>query len=160
MFQQNFAKTGSGPDLGSWSGSPTPGLGYFQAFARTNATGLTVVSLCARTRNSLESGAAVLSGMHTFQPSGVAGWSPKCLHTEFTLTESPCQHPSDSVVVGPFHLSQADGCKMIPHNDFHLHFSIIWKLSAFSHLLVIGFPRFVSSPFTAFTRFSLGFPLP
>lgn len=87
-------------------------------------------------------------------------WSPKCLHTEFTLTESPCQRPSNSVVVGPFHLSQADGCKMTPHYDFHLRFASIWKLSAFSHLLVIGFPRFVSSPFTAFTRFSLGFPLP
>lgn len=88
MFQQNLAKTGSGPDLGSWSGSPTPGLGYFQAFARTNATGLTVVSLCARTRNSLESEAAVLLGMHTFRPSGAAA-GPQSVCTQSSHLRSP-----------------------------------------------------------------------
>lgn len=87
-------------------------------------------------------------------------WSPKCLHTEFTLTESPCQRPSNSVVVGPFHLSQADGCKMTPHYDFHLRFASIWKLSAFSHLLVIWVSTFCELPVHGLYPFLFRVPSP
>lgn len=84
--------------------------------------------------------------MHTFQPTGDAGRFPKCLYTEFTLTKSTCQCPSNSAVVRPFHLFQSAGCEMIPHYDFNWRFSILWKSSTFSHLLVIRVSTFCELP--------------